>query len=102
MSDQANERGGKSTAPTTNVLITVSEPGIRLDPRKSVRPFKGIICDAISEFVGDSSGSDYRLQVHGRYSHAPAYVERLLAISGLQSKSARIRDSCDEISSALI
>jgi predicted TPR repeat methyltransferase len=24
--------------------------------------------------------------MHGRYSHAPAYVERLLAFSGLQSK----------------
>jgi hypothetical protein len=28
----------------------VSVARIRLDPRKSVRPFKGIICDDISEF----------------------------------------------------
>ena len=28
----------------------VSLAGIRLDSRKSVRPFKGIICDDISEF----------------------------------------------------
>ena len=31
----------------------VSVAGIRLDPRKSVRPFKGIVCDDISEFESD-------------------------------------------------
>jgi predicted TPR repeat methyltransferase len=31
---------------------------------------------------------DYRLEVHGRYSHARAYVERLLALSGLQAEIA--------------
>ncbi len=36
--------------------------------------------------VGDSAGVDYRLELHGRYSHARAYVERLLTFSGLQSK----------------
>jgi predicted TPR repeat methyltransferase len=29
---------------------------------------------------------DYRLELHGRYSHSQAYVERLLTFSGLQSK----------------
>ena len=27
---------------------------------------------------------DYRLEVHGRYSHGRAYVERLLASAGLR------------------
>jgi len=36
--------------------------------------------------VGDRDGVDYRLELHGRYSHAQAYVERLLTSSGLRSK----------------
>ena len=36
--------------------------------------------------VGDSAGVGYRLELHGRYSHARAYVEQLLASSGLQPK----------------
>ena len=32
----------------------VSLAGIRLDSRKSVRPFKGIICDDISEIAVDT------------------------------------------------
>ena len=31
---------------------------------------------------------DYRLEWHGRYSHARAYVERLLAEAGLEAESA--------------
>src|SRR6266540_634702 len=35
---------------------TVSGATFRLDPRKSVRSFKGIICDDISEFESSLSG----------------------------------------------
>src|SRR6516225_4427006 len=48
----------------------VSLAGIRLDSRKSVRPFKGIICDDISEFESShpshAVGSLWRVYpVHG-------------------------------------
>src|SRR5262249_32114055 len=46
----------------------VSMAGIRLDSRKSVRAFKGIICDDISEFES---------------SHASQTVRSLCALSGL-------------------
>ena len=36
--------------------------------------------------AGDSADVDYRLELHGRYSHSRAYVERLLTDPGLQSK----------------
>ena len=36
--------------------------------------------------VGDRDGVDYRLELHGRYSHAQAYVEQLLTFLGLRSK----------------
>jgi len=36
--------------------------------------------------VGDSDDVDYRLELHGRYSHAQTYVERLLRSFNLQSK----------------
>jgi predicted TPR repeat methyltransferase len=51
----------------------------------ALRP-NGLVAFTLERTVGDSSGANYRLQMHGRYSHAPAYVERLLAFSGLQSK----------------
>jgi hypothetical protein len=48
----------------------VSAAGIRLDHRKSLRPFKGIICDDISEFESHmpshAVGSLWRVYpVHG-------------------------------------
>jgi predicted TPR repeat methyltransferase len=33
-----------------------------------------------------SAGADYRLELHGRYSHGRAYVEQVLTLAGLQSK----------------
>ena len=50
---------------------------------EALRP-NGLVAFTLERTVGD--GADYRLQMHGRYSHAPAYVERLLAFSGMQSK----------------
>src|SRR2546429_1904021 len=42
---------GSSYAPTVSAQTRiVSAAGIRLDHRKSVRPFKGIFCNNISEF----------------------------------------------------
>jgi len=52
---------------------------------EALRP-NGLAVFTLERTVADSCGADYRLQPHGRYSHAPAYVERLLAFSGLQSK----------------
>jgi predicted TPR repeat methyltransferase len=44
----------------------------------------GLAVFTLEHAVAD--GVDYRLERHGRYSHARLYVERLLTLSGLQSK----------------
>jgi predicted TPR repeat methyltransferase len=49
----------------------------------ALRP-NGLVVFTLEHAVADSI--DYRLELHGRYSHARAYVERLLTLSGLQSK----------------
>src|SRR5204863_6696667 len=51
----------------------------------ALRP-NGLAVFTVERLVADGARADYRLQPHGRYSHAPAYVERLLVLSGLQSK----------------
>src|SRR5262249_16425559 len=50
----------------------VSMAGIRLDSRKSVRSFKGIICDDISEFE----------------SHMPSQAVRSLSASGMKGSQS--------------
>ena len=49
----------------------------------AMRP-NGLVVFTLEHAVADSV--DYRLELHGRYSHARGYVERLLTLSGLQSK----------------
>jgi predicted TPR repeat methyltransferase len=51
----------------------------------ALRP-NGHLVFTLEHAVGDSDGINYRLELHGRYSHARSYVERLLASSGLHSK----------------
>jgi predicted TPR repeat methyltransferase len=51
----------------------------------ALRP-NGLAIFTLEQAVGDHDGVDYHLELHGRYSHARAYVERLLAMRGLQSK----------------
>ena len=51
----------------------------------ALRP-NGLLVFTLEHAAGDSDGVDYRLELHGRYSHAQAYVERLLTSAGLQSK----------------
>ena len=55
---------------------------------RALRP-NGLVVFTLEHAVGDSDGIDYRLELHGRYSHAQAYVEQLLNSSGLQSKIIR-------------
>jgi predicted TPR repeat methyltransferase len=52
---------------------------------RALRP-NGLLIFTIEHAVGGRDGVDYRLEIHGRYSHAQAYVEQLLTSSGLQSK----------------
>ena len=52
---------------------------------RALRP-NGLLVFTLEHAVGDSDDVDYRLELHGRYSHAQAYVERSLKSSGLQSK----------------
>jgi len=49
----------------------------------ALRP-NGLVVFTLEHAVADSI--DYRLELHGRYSHARAYVERLLTFASLQSK----------------
>lgn len=51
----------------------------------ALRP-NGLLVFTLEHAVGDSDDIDYRLELHGRYSHAKSYVERLLTSFGLQSK----------------
>jgi len=51
----------------------------------ALRP-DGLFVFTLEHAAGDGAGVDYRLELHGRYSHARAYVERLLTLAGLQSK----------------
>jgi predicted TPR repeat methyltransferase len=44
----------------------------------------GILVFTLERAVGGEADVDYRLESHGRYSHARAYVEQLLAFSGFQ------------------
>ncbi len=48
----------------------------------ALRPH-GLLVFTLEHAAGDAD--DYRLQPHGRYSHARAYVERLLTLAGLRS-----------------
>ena len=50
----------------------------------ALRP-NGLLVFTLEHAAADS-GAGYRLELHGRYSHARAYVEQLLTLSGLQSK----------------
>ena len=51
----------------------------------ALRP-NGLLVFTLEQAVAGSADVDYRLELHGRYSHSQAYVERLLTFSGLQSK----------------
>ena len=50
---------------------------------RALRP-QGIFVFTLEHAVGVEAGVDFRLEMHGRYSHVRAYVERLLVRSGLQ------------------
>jgi predicted TPR repeat methyltransferase len=51
----------------------------------ALRP-NGLVVFTLEHAVGDSGNINYCLELHGRYSHAQAYLERLLTCWGLRSK----------------
>jgi predicted TPR repeat methyltransferase len=51
----------------------------------ALRP-NGLLVFTLERTPGDSADAGFCLELHGRYSHARAYVEQLLTASGLQSK----------------
>jgi predicted TPR repeat methyltransferase len=53
----------------------------------ALRP-RGLLVFTLEDAVDGEADVDYRLEVHGRYSHARRYVERLLAAAKLQSEIA--------------
>ena len=46
----------------------------------------GFFIFTLEHAVTAGAGVDYRLEWHGRYSHTSSYVERLLALAGLQAE----------------
>ena len=50
----------------------------------ALRP-NGLMIFTLEHAVGDRCSINYCLELHGRYSHAQAYVKRLLTCSGLRS-----------------
>jgi predicted TPR repeat methyltransferase len=53
----------------------------------ALRP-NGLLVFTLEHAVGGEADLGYRLEWHGRYSHASAYVEQVLAVSGMQPKIA--------------
>jgi predicted TPR repeat methyltransferase len=53
----------------------------------ALRP-DGLLIFTLEHAVGCEAALDYRLELHGRYCHARAYVERLLAGAGLEPEIA--------------
>ena len=54
---------------------------------RALRP-NGLLLFTLEDAAGREAGAGYRLELHGRYSHARTYVERLLRVSGLESEIA--------------
>jgi len=52
---------------------------------RALRP-DGMLVFTVEHAVGGDVSIDYRLEMHGRYSHSRAYVDKLLVSSGLRSK----------------
>ena len=54
---------------------------------EALRP-NGFLVFTLEQAVRGEPDLDYRLEFHGRYSHARAYVERILTVVELQPKIA--------------
>jgi len=54
----------------------------------ALRP-NGLFVFTLERAIGGGADFDYRLGLHGRYSHTRAYVEQLLAFSRLQLEIAQ-------------
>jgi predicted TPR repeat methyltransferase len=54
---------------------------------RALRP-GGVMVFTLEHAASGDAGVDYRLELHGRYAHSRAYVERLLAGAGLASEIA--------------
>lgn len=55
----------------------------------ALRP-NGLLVFTLEHAIGASAEVGYRLELHGRYSHARAYVEQVLKFSGLRSKIIQV------------
>jgi predicted TPR repeat methyltransferase len=58
--------------------------GVFTAAARAVRP-EGLFVFTLEDANGRYEERDYRLELHGRYSHTRAYIERLLAGVGLQT-----------------
>jgi len=61
--------------------------GVLAAAARALRP-NGLLVFTLEHAEGGEADVDYRLELHGRYSHAGVYVERVLAFAGLQPEIA--------------
>ncbi len=61
--------------------------GVLAAASRALRP-NGLLVFTLEHAIGGEADVDYHLQLHGRYSHAVVYVERVLAFARLQSEIA--------------
>ena len=61
--------------------------GVLVAATEALRP-NGFLVFTLEHTVRAGPNVDYRLEFHGRYSHARAYVERIFTVAGLQPKIA--------------
>jgi Predicted methyltransferase (contains TPR repeat) len=59
--------------------------GVLVAATEALRP-NSFLVFTLEQAVTGNSDVDYRLEFHGRYSHARGYVERILSVVGLQAK----------------
>jgi predicted TPR repeat methyltransferase len=62
--------------------------GVLAAAAAALRP-DGLLVFTLEQMIGAAGHHGYRLELHGRYSHDPSYVEQLLARIGLRSVTAR-------------
>jgi predicted TPR repeat methyltransferase len=61
--------------------------GVLATAARALRP-NGLLVFTLEHAEGGEPDVDYRLELHGRYSHTGAYIERVLAFAGLQPEIA--------------
>ena len=81
----AEQRGAFDVIVSADTLVYFGdlEPVVRA-AAQALRP-DGLLIFTLEHAVNADAGIEYRLEMHGRYSHAREYIERTLTAGGLQA-----------------